>query len=280
MTVRLFDAKDRKAAPPPPTVRVNGREISRVTITREIQNHPAETPAQARDEAVQALVVRELLLHEAARRELIAMPQDLGDGQRETDDDALIRQLLDDALKLPVPTDAECHRFYETNKSHFESSPIWEAAHILLSSAATDRKARAAAREAACEMIDLLRENPDQFDNMARSHSDCTSREQGGNLGQITTGQTTPAFEAALDAMEPGTISKTPVETPYGIHIIRLDRCVLSRTLPFEMVRDKIADYLADAVFRRAVSQFVALLAGQAKIEGVEFDGALSPLVQ
>lgn len=280
MSVRLFDVEDRKAPPPPPAVRVNGCEISRVTITREIQNHPAETPAEARDEAVQALVVRELLLQEAARRELIASPIDLGDGQRETDDDALIRQLLDDALKLPVPTDAECRRFYETNTFRFESSPIWEAAHILLSCAETDRKARAAARETACEMINLLRENPGHFENMARSHSDCTSREQGGKLGQITTGQTTPAFEAALDAMEPGTISKTPVETPYGIHIIRLDRCVVSQTLPFEMVRDKIADYLADAVFRRAVSQFVALLAGQAKIEGVEFDGALSPLVQ
>ena len=46
--MRLFDARDRISAPPPPAVRVNGREIFRAMITREIQNHPAESPMAAR----------------------------------------------------------------------------------------------------------------------------------------------------------------------------------------------------------------------------------------
>ena len=112
--------------PPPKAVKVNGREIAREAITREIQNHPAESPGDAREAAVRALVVRELLLQEAARRGLTAAPQELGEGRRETDEDALVRQLLDEAVCLPEPTEAECRRFYDNNISRFEGAAIWE----------------------------------------------------------------------------------------------------------------------------------------------------------
>lgn len=278
--MRLFDAEDRGASPMPPAVRVNGKEIASEAIMQEMQNHFAETPVDARDAAIQALVVRELLLAEARKRGLAADPLDLGEGQRETDEDALIRQLLDAALQLPTPTKDECRRFYDTNITRFRSSTIWTPAHILLSASAADALAWEAAKETARGIIETLEDHPERFEQLACDHSDCPSRELGGNLGQISSGQTTPEFEAALENMDPGTISRVPVETQYGIHLIRLDRRIEGRTLPFDAVEDKIADYLADAVFRRAASQFVSLLAGQARIEGVMFGGAASPLVQ
>ena len=126
----------------------------------------------------------------------------------------------------------------------------------------------------------MLGKSTDDFAELARVHSSCPSRDQGGNLGQISSGQTTPAFEAALECMTPGTLSAVPVETPYGFHVIRLDRCIPGQTLPFAAVEGKICDYLADSVFHRAVSQFISLLAGDAQIEGIEIDRADSPLVQ
>ena len=278
--MRLFDVEDRVAPAPPPAVRVNGKEISPAEIAREIQNHPAQNPADAREATVHALVVRELLLDAARQRGLVPEPVDLGDGQHETHEDALMRQLLDDELQLPTPTEEECRRFYETNIRRFRSPTIWEPAHILLSASSNDEPARDVARTRACEIINLARENPASFEQLARDHSMCPSREQGGNLGQISPGQTTPAFEAALDSMTPGTMSVEPVETPYGFHVIRLDRCIAGQTIPFAALETKISDYLADAVFHRAVSQFIALLAGEAQIEGIEFESALSPLVQ
>jgi len=276
----LFDVEDRETAPAAPAVRVNGQEISRVDITREIQNHPAESPVAARDAAVQALVVRELLLQEAHACGLVAAPLELGAGQHETDEDALVRQLLDDALNLPKPTQDECQRFYKINIDRFHSPTIWEPSHILLSVPPSDLTARAAAQKKASEIIELLTKHPEKFEEIAREWSTCPSREQGGNLGQVSSGQTTPAFEAALSTMTPGDMSSQPVETPYGFHVIVLDRCIEGRTLPFEAVHSKISDYLADAVFQRAVSQFVSLLAGKANIEGVEINRSMSPLVQ
>ncbi len=85
--MRLFDISDRKtAAVPPQAIRVNGTEISDTAIAREIQNHPANSPGTARAAAVRALVVRELLLDEAARLGLKAEPATAGDGSRETDE--------------------------------------------------------------------------------------------------------------------------------------------------------------------------------------------------
>ena len=69
------------------------------------------------------------------------------------DVDALVRQLLDDALQLPTPTEEECRRFYETNIRRFRSPTIWEPAHILLSASSDDEAARELARTRACEII-------------------------------------------------------------------------------------------------------------------------------
>lgn len=113
-----------------------------------------------------------------------------------------------------------------------------------------------------------------QFATLAAAHSACSSASQGGNLGQITAGQTTPEFEQALFALEPGTIASEPVATRYGFHIVRLDRKHEGRSLPFELVADRIASYLQEAVQRRALAQYIARLAGAAHVEGVELASA------
>ena len=71
-----------------------------------------------------------------------------------------------------------------------------------------------------------------------------------------------------------------PVKTRFGYHVLRLDRRVDGRQLPFEAVRERVADYLREHVWRRAVSQYLQLLVGQAEIRGIELNGASTPLVQ
>ena len=279
--MRLFDVNDRKAAAAPaPAVRVNGVEISRAAIAREIQNHPADTPGAAREEAARALAVRELLLQEARRRGIDADARTDENGRTEADEEALVRALIEADVAVPSPTEAECRRFYDTNAERFRSADIYEAAHILFAAPREDHDAYDAADSAAREAIDRLRADPDRFATMAADLSACPSGKTGGNLGQISTGQTTPEFEAALAAMDVGVISPEPVHTPYGVHVVRLDRKIAGRALPFEVVGKEIADYLADAVFHRAVHQYIAILAGRAEIEGIDLKRAEGGLVQ
>jgi peptidyl-prolyl cis-trans isomerase C len=279
--MRLFDVTDRKSAgTPAPAVKVNGVEISRADITREIQNHPADTPGAAREQAARALVVRELLLQEARRLGIQADCTADADGRREAQDEALVRGLIEAGVDVPSPTEAECRRFYSVNQDRFRSPDIFEAAHILFPAPREDRDAYAMADKAAREAIDVLLADPGRFERIAADLSACPSAKTGGNLGQISTGQTTPEFEAALVAMQPGTVSAEPVHTPYGVHVVRLDRRIEGLTLPFEAVAKEIAAYLADAVFHRAVHQYIAILAGRAEIEGVALKTAEGGLVQ
>jgi len=68
-------------------------------------------------------------------------------------------------------------------------------------------------------------------------------------------------------------MSREPVETRYGLHIVRLDRRIDGRDLPFELVADRIADYLRHSVNRRATAQYIARLVSRAEITGIALAG-------
>ncbi len=257
----------------PVAVSVNGVTIARDEIVREMQHHPAGKPIAAWQQAARALVIRELLMQEARRLEIV--PQPLSeDGRRETDEEAIMRGLIDHEVVVPQADDETCRRYYERHQAQFRSPDIYEAAHILFAALPADKAGYAAARADAEGVLAALIERPESFATMAEAYSGCSSAAHGGNLGQITTGQTTPEFEQALVALEPGQMCDAPVATRYGFHIIRLDRKHEGQLLPYDIVAGRIADYLNESVRRRADAQYIARLISAAKVEGIDLAGA------
>lgn len=261
-------------------ISVNGVVISRAAIARETQNHPATKPIDAWLAAARALVVRELLLQEARRLNLEPDPLADEEGRRETDEEALVRQLVEREVRTPTADAAACLRYYEANRRRLRTPDLYEVRHILLAAPAGDRDARRAAREEADAIIAALRHDPAAFDDIARSRSACPSGASGGNLGQIGPDQTVPEFERALASMPVGAVAPAPLETRYGFHIVRVDRRIEGRNLPFEIVQPRIAAWLDEKVRRVAIRQYIEILAGRAEITGVAFDASATPLVQ
>lgn len=261
-------------------ITVNGTEISESAIASEMQHHPASTPEEAMSEAARALAIRTLLLQRARQLALAPDPQTDDEAKRETEDDALVRQVLEAEVQTPEPDEDACRRYFENNKSRFTSPELYEAAHILFSADSADKEAFATATADAQACLETLKERPERLADLAKARSDCPSAASGGNLGQITRGQVTPEFETMLMGLEPGQLCPVPVKTRYGVHIIYLHRHIPGQTLPFEMVRERIAQYLGEAVWRRAVSQYIGLLVAGAQITGIDMQGASSPLVQ
>ena len=262
------------ALPKPSVVSVNGVVVARAAIAREAQNHPAPKPILAWQAAARALVLRELLLQEARRLAVVAEPATDAQGRRETDDEALIRTLAEREVTVPEADEDTCRRYYEQNRRRFRSADIYEASHILFAAPANDRKAFGEVQRDATAVLAELKDHPERFAELARAHSACPSGAQGGNLGQITAGQTTPEFEQALRALAPGALTEVPVATRYGVHIIRLDRKIEGRPLPFEWVRERIAAYLGERTRRTATAQYIARLVSRAEITGIELAGA------
>ncbi|MFZ0093561.1 MAG: peptidylprolyl isomerase [Pseudolabrys sp.] len=258
----------------PITVSVNGISIARDAIQREMQHHPAAKPIAAWQHAARALVIRELLLQRAKHLDLTPEPICDEAGRRETEDEALMRAVVDLEVTVPEPDDETCRRYYERNRARFHSSDIYEVSHILFAAVPENHEDYAQARADAAAVLATLQESPECFAALAKAYSRCPSAEQGGNLGQITEGQTTPEFERALVSLSAGELCTEPVATRYGFHIIRLERKHGGRVLPYEAVSERIADYLRESVRRRADAQYVARLVSAAKIEGIEIAGA------
>ncbi len=261
-------------------VLVNGVEIPEQAIRDEAQLHPAKNPGEAISEATRALVVRELLLQEAAAKAIVATPEVLGEDLREADADAAIRELLDREVSSPSADEQACQRYYETHPTKFCSETIYEARHILFAAPLSDPIARDKAKCQAESALKTLADNPDSFAELALAHSACPSKEQGGNLGQLTAGSTVPEFETVLFALEEGQTGPTPVPTRFGYHIIRLERKIEGEQLPYGAARARIAAWLEASSWSRAVAQYISILAGKATITGFDMEGSDTPLVQ
>ncbi len=250
-------------------IQVNDRCIDEEEILREMQYHPAEDADTARRAAAEWLVIRALLLDRAG-----ALGIDV------THEETAIGAVIEREVDVPVPQETECRRYYANNPSRFRSPDLVEAAHILLPARPDDEEERARAETLAGELIDVLSASPDRFGDVARSRSACDSRHNDGRLGQLSRGDTVPEMETFLFNLEEGQLSPVPVKTRYGVHVVRVDKRVPGRALPYEAVAERIAEYLKEATWRRAFAQYVRLLAGSASIAGFDIASAETPLVQ
>jgi peptidyl-prolyl cis-trans isomerase C len=259
-------------------ISVNGVAISEADMMAEAQQHPAKSPGEALLQAARALVIRELLLQQANALGIVAEPQTGSDSAVETEKDALIRQLMDQEIDTPISDETVRRRYYDLHKHRFKSETIYEARHILLA-CENERELEANRKLATC-LIGELEKRPAAFKQMAKEYSACPSGKEGGNLGQLTAGSTVPEFEKVLEKMEVGQIWPEPVESRFGQHIIHLANMIPGEILPFRYVEGKIGAWLEASSWSKAVSQYIAILAGKADITGVDLDGAKSPLVQ
>lgn len=254
-------------------ITVNGVLIPRDAIARETQHHPADDAATAWQAAARALVVRELLLKEACRLDLEPSPVVDDEGRRETDEEALVRQLIEREAPLQLADDDECRRVYDARRAAFRSSDLHAVRHILLAAAPDDGPARQKADAEARSLIGAISQAPERFADLAQACSACPSRAQGGALGQVSEGQTVPEFEAALQRAPVGIVAPEPIETRYGFHVIIVDQRIDGVQLPFELVREQIATYLGERARSTRIRQFLTTLVGRADIIGIDLTG-------
>ncbi|MFV0472995.1 MAG: peptidylprolyl isomerase [Pikeienuella sp.] len=262
-----------------PDLVVNGEVIPQKVVAAEAQNHeaPKGKPGVAWRKAANAVAIRALLLQEARRRGLSPDPAEVGPGRFETDEEALIRGLLDQAVEVPAPTDDEIRAEWARDPGRFRPPPLWEVSHILAACDPRDEAASAAARARAEDLTAQALADPAGFARLAARSSDCESRSAGGALGQLRPGDTVPEFEAALRDLADGEITAAPALTRHGWHVIRMDAAALGDPLPYETVRDKIAEAMEKAAWARNARAFVDGLIAAAEVTGADLGGGARP---
>jgi peptidyl-prolyl cis-trans isomerase C len=238
------------------TVTVNGIEI-----------------AVGSDEPAELAAARELLRQRAVEAGFL--------DAEVTDEDEVgraIEALLMREVVTPTPQEEECRRYYEGHPREFVSGDLVHARHILFQVTPTVPVPEIRAR--AEQTLNTLLSEPERFGALARELSNCPSGQQGGNLGQLGRGDTVPEFEKAVFKFGASGILRDIVKTRHGFHIVAVDQSIPGKPLPFEIVREQIAERLRAHVEEKAMRQYVSVLAARAEITGVDLDAASSPLVQ
>ncbi|MGB6241692.1 MAG: peptidylprolyl isomerase [Castellaniella sp.] len=247
-------------------ITVNDVVITESDILAEVPSHEQET--NPRLAAGQELVLRELIRQRGAEL-----------GVNADSAEALLAAVLAEDVRTPQADEASCRRYYEQHPEEFREGDLIEVWHILFQATAglDVQKLRARAN---LHLAELHRKGLGQFAQYAREYSNCPSGAEGGALGELTRGEMVPEFEKAVFAMPEHTLAGELVETRFGFHIVRTGRKAEGRAVPFSEVQDRLAAWLEESSYRRAVHQYLQQLVGSAQIQGIPMQGSDSPLVQ
>lgn len=162
----------------------------------------------------------------------------------------LIRdQLLSKFASTEVTPEKLTEKYSELEKSIKGKTRI-HVSHILVDS---EDKAKKAA--------DALKSEP--FAKVAKELSvDSSTKDRGGDIGYLLTGDMDPDFEKAALALKQGEVSQ-PVKTKFGWHIIKLEEKKLATLAPFESLKGRIAQ----EIYTDGLKQYADNLLTKTKIE-------------
>jgi len=259
-------------------VAIDGVALSQEALDRE-RSFFADLPdpdAAAR----RALAVRELILRRAGELGLLedGAARDAVTFASRDEEDRMIEAVIDADVQAPVASEAECRRHFDMHPERFEEGELIEARHILF--AVVPGTPVAALRAEAERVLGEILRDPSCFAERAQKLSNCPSGAQGGNLGQFARGQMAPEFERAIFGKPDVGLLPQLVNTRYGFHIVEVVRRIAGRRAEFGRVREAIAARLDASAQARALRQYVQVLAGRVRLEGVDLDAAQSPLLQ
>lgn len=149
----------------------------------------------------------------------------------------LVGKYTQEKLKELEPTEEEVKKQYEDNKDSYYKA---KASHILVDDL----------KEANVLRKKILK--GEDFAKLARENSkDTGSAQNGGSLGEFTSGQMVEAFDKEIAKMKVGDISE-PITTQFGYHIIKLED---KKPLEFDAVKDQIKAQLQQEKFKEYIDK-------------------------
>jgi peptidyl-prolyl cis-trans isomerase C len=122
--------------------------------------------------------------------------------------------------------------FYNNYLKSFKSSKEYNASHILVKE-----------EKEALNIIKKLN-NKALFSDLAKEFSVGPSGKTGGKLGWFSSGQMVKEFEKATFILNKGQITKEPVKTKFGFHIIKLNDVRISQPKNFTEIEPEIINMI------------------------------------
>ena len=253
----------------------------------EVDEEDQELVTNLKDSSFQDLVVQKLVLQESKKRgiepDLEQVEQDLeairtqrnqleeNGYQKFLDengfDDEFLKeewitqdlyvQLQNEVTSDVKVTEEEAQVYYGENEAVFQHPAGKEIYHILVEN-----------QEKASEVLKQLNEGGSFAELAAQYSIDTGSKSRGGDVGVVNedTNFVEPFKKAALE-LSPATLMTTPVESEFGLHIIKAGQQLDEGLWPFSKVQDDIEASLLKYKKDESFNQFLEDMQADAKIE-------------
>jgi peptidyl-prolyl cis-trans isomerase C len=220
--------------------RVDGRAITTAdvdVVMASMAQQLAQVPdAQRRRIVVNRLVDMAVISAQAAKDGLEASDE----FKRRMDS---IRQqvLINEYVRVKVAqpiTDEQLKKRYDEEVAKLTLGEEWHARHVLVKT-----------KDEAVAIIADLDKGGD-FAKIAEEKSqDPGSAKQGGDLGFFGAGDMVKPFEEAANALKPGEYTKTPIETQFGFHVIKLEEKRKQQPPAFDDVKEQLRQEVIGTAF-------------------------------
>lgn len=160
---------------------------------------------------------------------------------------------------IKPPTEERVLEYYNKNKQQFVEPASYQVRHILVMTMGKEgdkAKIDLEARTKALAILDRIKQGGD-FAELAKQKSEDPGTASQGGLYTFSPGQSVPEFEAAAKSLQAGEITRDPVKTDYGYHIIKMEKSTPEKQKPLTEVREEIVATLSDQAKQDKERQFV-----------------------
>ena len=227
----------------------------------------------------------ELLRQQAVMKGLLPRHKELtapelGEAERQ-----IIEAMVDAEVQSPQPNEDECQRYFDANPSQFVVGQALHVRHILFA-VTPGVNVHALTVHAEKALLELTRNDasPERFAQLAAELSNCPTSTQGGDLGWIGPDDCAPELANELFHQKHSQwgmgVHPRLIHTRFGFHIIEVLSRRAGKQPAYAEVHERIKALLTIQSRARALHQYMSLLVGGALVEGIDLDGADSPLVQ
>ena len=253
-------------------VTVNGVSISDNQVDTALMNAtqgrldqiPSDKQAEFRKQMLQQLIAKELVYSDAKKIGVLKTKEFSSEykiAQENVKKELAVQLWQKKQLDAVKVSNKELKSYYDTNKEEFNEKESVHARHILVEN---DGDAKAIISELKSLKGDKLQS---KFIELAKTKSTGPSGPKGGDLGFFAQGQMVPEFNAKVFDMKVGTITKEPVKTQFGYHVIYLEEKKAGKTRGYTEVKSFIEQRLKMEKFKVVMQDKMAALKNSATIK-------------
>lgn len=239
---------------------VNGSEVHISQLADFARQLPREM-GQPPYEALLEIVINNQLVYDAAKKEKVDADPDIKAALKKVEMQLMAQSYMQKKVRPAVTEEAIKARYDQAVKEFVPAEEV-RARHILVET-----------EEAARSVIAELGRGAD-FAELAKTRSKDPGAANGGDLGYFVQKAMVPEFADAAFAMRPGEVSKAPVKSQFGYHVIKVEDKRMAVIPPYEQAKPAIAQQIADGIREKLVMD----LRDKAKIKRFGPDG--TPLAE